>query len=174
MALNQRQKGNRSEKAVSELMAKWTGKKFKRAETNNMIHVRNAQNSKGDTVCITEGHYFPFCIEVKSYADINFEHLLYLTEPLILKFWEQVLDDSKLCNKCPLLFMRYNGLPKDFFFVAIPLKIYHQFFSKFLKLPRALISTYYDFIILTTTDFFKVPYKEIRKPIKLHYKSLNK
>lgn len=170
MPVNRRQKGNKAEAIVAKLMEPWTKKKFKRADTNNYIHERNAHNSKGDVVCITEGHYFPFCTEVKNYADINFEHLLYLNEPLILKFWNQVLADAKLCNKCPLLFMRYNGLPKGFFFVAIPLKIYHEIFSKHIKRPKALISEYYDLVLITTNDFFKVPYKEIKKPIRAFYK----
>lgn len=171
MGVNSRRKGDKGEKLAAELIAKWTGKKFKRAETNNYIHKRDAHNSKGDIVCITEGHYYPFCTEVKNYKEINFEHLLYLPKPLIVDFWKQATTDAKLCGKCPLLFMRYNGLPKEFFFVAIPPKIYDQFFSEHIKLPKSLRMEFYGFILITTNELFQVPYKSIRKSIKLHYKN---
>jgi hypothetical protein len=172
--INAKRKGNQAEANVAELMSKWTGKIIKRADNNNLIHSRTALNSKGDIICKTEGHYFPFCTEVKFYKEINFEHLLYLPKPKILDFWNQVVADGKLSKKCPLLFMRYNGLPKDFFFIAISLKIYDQVFSQHISASKSLRSEYHDFILITSTDFFKIPYKEIRKPIRAFYKTFYK
>lgn len=171
MAINSRSKGNSAERKVAKLMEVWTGKKFARVPSSGGLQWK-AAHAKGDITCASEGHYFPFCMEVKSYGELNFEHLLYLEKADILKFWAQCTRDAKICNKTPLLFMRYNGLPKDFWFIAIPLKIYNQFFSKLLKRPQTLRSEYHKFILLTSKDFFKIPYKEIRKPIK-SYNKLN-
>lgn len=170
MAVNRRQKGNRGEKMAASVIMKWTKKKFMRAETNNSIHMITADNSKGDIICKTEGHYWPFCTEVKFYEDLNFQHLLYLPNPKILDFWNQCTNDAKRCNKCPLLMMRYNGLPKDFFFVAIPLKIYYLYFAKALKRSITFQIDALGIVIFTSSDLLKIPYKEIRKEIRNLYK----
>ena len=34
-------------------------------------------------------------------------------------FWDQALQDSERAKKLPLLFLRYNGLPKSFHFIVM-------------------------------------------------------
>lgn len=172
--INRRKKGDRGEKMAAQVLMEWTKKKFTRAYTNNFIHQVNAANSMGDIICKTEGHYYPICTEVKFYEEINFAHLLYLPNPQILKFWEQCINDAKRCNKCPMLMMRYNGLPKDFFFVAIPSKIYYLYFSKALKRSVTFYIEALEIVIFTSPDLLKVPYKEIRKDIRNLYKPKSK
>lgn len=179
MGVNARRKGAKNEKAAAKVIAKWTKKKFNRAPTNNFIHQRNADNSKGDIICITEGHYFPFCIELKSYDKIDFSHLLVpgIKNVQILDFWEQVINDAVRCCKAPLLMMRYNGLPKDFWFLAMPNSYYqglpHAFKDKYIK--KHLIFGDKDkdlrIVIVSSQDFFKLNYKEIKKYTKTYLKN---
>lgn len=151
-------------------MEDWTGKKFSRVPSSGGLQWK-ASHAKGDITCTAEGHYFPFCMEVKNYREINFEHLLYLDKPDIIKFWDQCTRDAAICNKCPVLFMRYDRLPKDFWFIVIPLKIYYLFFKNDIKLPKTLIDESRGIIVITTEAFFSVSYKKIRKPIKSYYKN---
>lgn len=178
--MNSRRKGAKNEKQTADILSKWTGKKFARAETNNFIHQRNEDNSKGDIVCKTEGHFFPFCIECKSYAKIDFSHLLNpkIKLPQIVEWWQQVRRDGKLCNKVPLLMMRYNGLPKGFYFLVMDGKFYHAVQEKIGRCSPTLIyvdesenpKKSYSLRIMSSIDFFQLPYKEIKTLTKTYLK----
>ena len=169
MGINGRSKGNKGERVAAAVLSDWTNKKFARVPSSGGLQWKNS-NAKGDIVCTEEGHFFPFCVEVKSYAELNFEHLLYLDKAEVLKFWAQCIRDANLAKKCPILMMRYNGLPKKFFFIAIPAKIYHHHFSEHIKRPRAIHILEHDLVLFTTNELKDVPYKKIRKPIKTLYK----
>ena len=169
--MNSRSKGNKGEREAAKLIGTWTGKKFARVPSSGGLQWKNA-HAKGDIVCSEEGHYFPFCLEIKNYKDINFEHLFYTKNPKILEFWEQCTRDAKICNKCPILMMRYNRLPKDFWFVIMPKYIYFKYFHPYLDDDEDMVFSIrkLDIVILSTPSLLKVPYKKIRKPIKAHYK----
>lgn len=165
---NSRRKGSKNERNISKLLESWTKKKFSRTPSSGGLNWKNSQVS-GDIVCTTEGHYFPFSIEAKNYREINFEHLLYLDDPDILKFWNQCVSDSKKSakTKIPLLFMRYNGMPKDLHFVAIP---NHYFILLKPLIPegsRHLVSSE-GFTIFRSTSLFKSDYKEVKKTLKIY------
>lgn len=164
--INSRSKGNKNERQLAKLFEVWTKKKFARTPSSGGLNWKKA-NVKGDIVCTTEGHYFPFCIEAKSYQEINFQHLLYLDKAIVLKFWEQAKRDAMGANKVPILFMRTNGMPKDLHFVVM-----HQSdFRLYIKEHLALDSSYlyvknHRLIILKSTELFDTPYKEIKAKIK--------
>jgi hypothetical protein len=175
--INSRSKGARNERLIADLFTKWTGRKFAKTPASGGLQWKSSF-SKGDIVCTKEGHYFPFCIEAKSYAKIDFSHLLTpgIKNVDILTFWDQCSRDAKLCNKIPLLLMRYNGLPKGFYFLVTTqeyARSIHRFLPKDMKSLR-----YEDYskpdcpplMILRSTDFFKTNYKEI----KAHAKSFIK
>ena len=171
--INSRTKGSKNERDLAKLFQKWTKKDFARTPSSGGLNWKSS-NSKGDIVCTTEGHYFPFCIEAKNHREINFEHLLYLPKPKILEFWAQCKRDADKANKIPLLFMRYNGLPKDFHFVAIEVNFAMELFSSEL-----IDSTHYlkfmskenKLFIFRSNDFFKMPYKELKLIAKTYLKN---
>lgn len=164
MAINSRNKGAKNERNIAKLFEKWTGKKFAKTPASGGLQWQSA-NSKGDIVCTTEGHYFPFCIECKSYNKIDFSHLLTpgIQNIDILDFWRQAERDALKANKVPILMMRYNGLPKDFHYLALPIE-----FWRLLKLNNTLNLHYFnplrkiDIVIIRSTDLFKGDYKEIK------------
>lgn len=181
MPINSRSKGAKNEKKIADILTIWTGKKFARAETNNYIHKRNADNSKGDIVCKTEGHYFPFCIEAKSYAKIDFSHLLIpgIKNVDILDFWAQVKEDATNARKIPLLMMRYNSMPSLFWFIAMEYDYYNQL-PIFSRMFCKTTLMFWDreknirLMIVKSTEFFKPNYKEIKANAKAYIKKTPK
>jgi len=169
--INSKKKGAKNERDISKLLEKWTNKKFARTPSSGGLNWHARSSISGDIVCTTEGHYFPFSIEVKFHKEINFEHLLYIDNPEVMKFWAQAFSDAKKAGKIPLLFMRYNGLPKDFHFVAMDSPIFVKLvvenwgiipFTNFLKVkhPKGNIT------IIKSVDLFKLSYKSLRKSAK--------
>jgi Holliday junction resolvase len=164
MAINSRNKGCKAERTVAKLMEKWTSKQFARTPSSGGLNWKSA-NSKGDIVCTTEGHYFPFCIEVKHHAEINFSEL-YMPKKKkvkVLEFWEQCKRDALKANKIPLLFMRYNGLPNDFFFIGL-----YPAHKKSLGIILENGSTFdnLDLVIGISSDLFLNEYKLLKTAAK--------
>lgn len=171
--INSRSKGNRNERVAAELMSTWTKRKFSRTPSSGGLNWKSA-NSKGDVVCTAEGHFFPFCVEVKAHKDIDFSHLLNpkIKNIKILEFWEQCKRDAGKCNKIPLLLMRYDNMPSEFFFAVID----YEFYSK-LNIFQKLLHVYTTFVfwdrkkkikltIMRSTEFFTLPYKEVKRVAK--------
>lgn len=158
--INSRTKGNRSERVAASLFAKWTKKSFARVPSSGGLQWK-AAHAKGDITCTTEGHYFPFCLEIKNYKELNFQQLLlpHLKNVKILEFWAQCKRDAELANKIPMLMMRYNGLPKDFFFVMM--KEEHHLHLK-LTTKNVLCIENLGLIIFTSTELWGNDYKGIK------------
>ena len=167
--INSRTKGSKNERNLTKLFAEWTGKEFARTPSSGGLNWKNSQ-TVGDIVCTTEGHLFPFAIEAKSHREINFEHLLYLDEPKILEFWEQAVGDSKKgkIEKIPLLFMRYNGLPRNFHFVGMSWEVYEEISMLFPANHRNIrfFSADVKIVIIRSTTLFKSSYKSIKGHLK--------
>lgn len=169
--INSRKKGAKGEKKALVTLEAWTSKKFARVPSSGGLNWHN-NISSGDVICVTEGHYFPFTVEVKNYAEINFNHLFYLEKADILKFWDQAVRDAERVKKVPLLMMRYDRLPGDFFFIAIPRDIYNKFFREYMDdTDVRFVSENYGICLMSSKAFFKAPYKEIRKPITKYMKT---
>lgn len=178
--INSRSKGARTERELSKVIATWSVKyEFAKTPASGGLRWKAAM-SKGDIICTSEGHYFPFCIECKNHKEINFSQLLVpeLKVVKIFEFWAQCDRDAKLCNKVPMLCMRYNGLPKNFFFVALPTYFWNFLNKKIDTDPIEAHMKYngegYNLTILRSTELFKLPYKEIRLLTKEYLKNQKK
>lgn len=177
MAINSRNKGNRNERNAAKLVSEWTGRKFERTPSSGGLQWK-ASFSKGDIVCTVEGHVFPFCVEVKAHREINFSHLLLpgVKNVKIFDFWYQATRDAEKCLKIPMLLMRYDGMPKEFFFLGIPNDFYKALFPKMgLALMDAPTLSFWDkkkhsITFIRSTDFFKLPYTDVKKLAKEYLK----
>lgn len=178
--INSRAKGNRGERVAAEVFQKWTGKTFSKVPRSGGLHWKTA-NSIGDIICTTEGHYFPFAIEVKNHKEIDFAQLLIpdLKGVKILEFWEQCSRDAERGKKIPLLLMRYDRLPKEFFFVVMTQEMAKLFHTELALTNSDLKSLrFHDYktdqplMILQSTQFFKTDYKTIKAIAKTHLKKL--
>lgn len=172
---NSRAKGNKGERVAANLFTQWTGRKFSKVPRSGGLHWQKA-NTIGDIVCTAEGHYFPFVVEVKNHKEINFSQLLVpnLKGVKILEFWSQVTGDAERANKFPILAMRYNGLPKDFFFIVIERKLQNLLQASLglhmIDLNKSKM-TWGKLVIYPSTEFFKLPYKETKKITKEYLKT---
>jgi len=168
MAINSRNKGNKAERIAAKLIAKWTRKEFARTPSSGGLNWKSS-HSKGDIVSTTEGFYFPFCIEVKHHKEINFEHLITpnIKNIKILEFWEQCNRDAQRANKIPLLIMRYDGLPKEFFFAVIPKEFY-----TFCVEPFCTSDNFNSLIF--TNETLSLAIMPLEKMLKISYKTMGK
>ena len=164
--INSRTKGNKNERDLAKLFEKWSNHKFSRTPSSGGLQWK-ASNTKGDIVCTDEGYYFPFCIEAKNYKEINFEHLLYSPKPKIMEFWAQAKRDADKANKIPLLFMRYNGMPKDLHFLVMPLNFFKEAIPKEPE-NEYLVMGKKRLVIMSSHDLFNLRYKSIAKLAKQH------
>lgn len=182
--VNSKQKGSKNERKLSKLFEKWTGKEFTRTPGSGGLRWSKTDDTIGDIICSDQKHsrYFRFVIEAKSYKEINFEQLILPNKnKKILEFWDQVLGDSIRSGKIPLLFMRYNGMPKDFHFVVMDYNMYMSVFRTELeKLPKNIRKAFriviprYDLIITTTEMLFNTDYEKIHKLAKKFLKNEKK
>lgn len=171
MPINSRRKGRRGESRACMVLTEWTGRKFANTPASGGLNWKKA-NVSGDVVCTKEGHYFPFCVEVKNTKKIDFSHLLVpgILNIDIIDWWHQCARDAKKVKKVPLLMIRYNGLPKDFFFVIVT-----QEFAKLIhsELPEGFKSIrYHDYntdlalMVFNSRQFFYMNYSDIKFILK--------
>lgn len=179
MASTGTQKGNRGQRKAIECLKKWARKKFKSSSQSGMPGY-NHDPHKGDILCDTEGHYFPFCVEVKNYREIDFSHLLRPGKKgvLVLEFWAQCAGDAKRTKKVPMLMMRYDRLPSDFFFIVITQEfaklIHHILPPTFKSLRFHDYKTNLALMIFGSDEFFLSNYKETKTIAKKYLKTLYK
>lgn len=150
MAINARRKGAKNERIAAEFFKEWTGMDFRRTPGSGGLRGHVVDYTEGDLVCTQKNYIFPLCIEVKAYEELNFNHLLYDVGSKIKKFWKQTKESAKRAEKIPILLMRYNGLPRGFFFVVITSGFQHklgEFFEPQLQ--------YNGRLVITTTEALK-------------------
>jgi len=170
MAINSRKKGSRNERHLSKLWKQFTGKDFSRTPSSGGLRWHKKSDTAGDIICTDEKHarWFAFSIETKFYKEINFNHLLLDVKSDILKFWEQATNDAKRAKKIPILFMKYNGMPKQSYFICLRRDDYDQMEVEFPGEHKNMLITAKDceIAILLSDDFFKADYEKIHKVAK--------
>lgn len=178
MAINSRNKGNKGERKAAALFKTWTGKEFARTPSSGGLSWKSS-NSKGDVVCTSEGHYFPFVVEIKTHKEIDFSHLLVpgIKNVKILEFWEQADRDAKKANKIPMLLMRYDRLPADFYFLVVTqefAKLCHVELTSsipgFTSLRYHNYKTNQALMVFSSKEFFMTNYKTVKKIAKTYLK----
>lgn len=169
---NSKKKGNKAERELCKWFKEWTGFPFTRVPASGGLRWKNTNATAGDIICDDERHSrrFLLSVECKSYKDINFEHLILgLKRTKILEFWEQSINDANRSQKFPILFMRYNGMSKNTYFVIITKQLYltllqqsevefkHNYFN---------ISGSNPMVILNSNDLLKFDYMKFHKSLK--------
>ena len=172
--INSKKKGSKNERELCKLMQDWTGYEFARVPSSGGLRWKDTDNTVGDIICTDarHGRRFRFAVETKFYQDINFEHLILGNKKVkINEFWDQALADGARAKKEPILFMRYNGMPKQMYFVMMD-------YNFFLELPHEdWEREYANFIIQDPTtksnrivinshDLLKLDYQQTHKILK--------
>jgi hypothetical protein len=94
----------------------------------------------------------------------------------ILDYWAQAKRDAAAVNKFPMLMMRYNGLPKEFYYVVVGNTLMKLIWhTEPLKFSDATIIHYTsktnNIWVIPSNWFFQLPYREIRKLAKKHLRN---
>lgn len=165
--INSRKKGAKNERNLAKAFEKWTGIEFSRVPASGGLRWKGMQEIIcGDIIPSGDIHFaidFPFSIEAKAYADLNFKDPLLNNNSKLYDFWEQSSADAKRSNKRPLVFSRQNGMPKGLYFVQL----------SYDDLTTMSLDIYYhiafdeDFVIMRSDDFFRSDYPTILKYLKL-------
>lgn len=163
MKVNSRKKGSRGEKKAIEVLTEWTGYPFHRVPQSGGLRWKT-EFTVGDLVCGDALHRFDFSIEAKNYREINFEHLLRdNVDSKIVEFWQQCKADAERGKKIPLLMMRYDMLPKGYFFTVISIAAYKKLKPALDTSLPYLYCRYHGFVILHPKCLFGVDYKGVKK-----------
>lgn len=179
---NGKKKGNKAERELCKWFQQWTGFPFTRVPASGGLRWKNTNATAGDIICDDERHSrrFQFSVESKSYKDINFEHLILGNKSIkILDFWKQCNEDAERSGKVPILFMRYNGMSKNTYFVVISYEVYKQLPLLYL-LPdhnKFVVTGPNPMVIMNSNDLLKYDYIQFHKKLKtfrLHEKESQK
>lgn len=179
MAINSKSKGNKNERELCNWWKDWSGLEFSRVPASGGLRWKKKDDITGDVIMTDERHSrrFPFSIEAKSYKDIKFEALLLGTKKnKLIDFWEQAKEDGNRGNKLPILFMRYNGMPKSTWYTCITLPVFKIMKKDPNFKPKAVIQfTLEDgetIIMLNSTDITTIDYKQFIIAVKKHRRNV--
>lgn len=104
MAYNKsKAKGNAFEAKIAKRFTAEFGKEFKRVPLSGAL-----EWMKGDIVCIKDTAWFPYCVELKHYKEINWNSLLTAKSADMYSFWEQTVREAEVMEKLPLLVFRWD------------------------------------------------------------------
>jgi Holliday junction resolvase len=161
--INSRKKGAKNERNLCKVLQEWAKYEFTRTPASGGLRWKKTDNITGDIVCAEPNVIFPFTIESKAYKEINFEHLLYLKDTTIESFWAQAKTDSERGKKIPILMMRYDRLPKDFYFVVLSIQDFNKF-KKHLDLTHPYAKyVKHKLVVMHSDVLLKSNYKKLEK-----------
>ena len=169
---NGKKKGNKGEREVANWFKKWTGYDFTRIPASGGLRWKNVKDTVGDIICTDDKHSgrFPFSVESKKYKEIEILPCIIGQKANTLTFWEQAKDDGDRGGKEPILFMRYNNMKRNTYFVVVNEDIgkwilkhlNHKIDNYIMKLT----SNEQKFYLMSSELLMKVDYKEIYKFIR--------
>lgn len=171
--INSKKKGAKGERMAIAFLKEWSGKEFERTPASGGLRWKKSDNIAGDIICTEPNYIFPCSIEVKNHRDIDFSKLLFFkpgkNQPKIWEFWHQACLDAVRAKKIPLLMVRYNGLPKNFFFFFWSWSSHKFILESGLKIRPILVLQ--GKLIITTTEALKeISYVKFKKAMTRHLK----
>jgi len=108
MASKSKIKGSAYEAKIRDLLTKELKIEFKRMPLSGSL-----EYLKGDLWTPFDTAAWPYCIECKHYAEINWNNLLTAKSTELYQFWTQTIREAEVIKKKPLLIYRWNR-SKDF------------------------------------------------------------
>jgi hypothetical protein len=96
-------KGSAYEAKIRDLLTKELNMKFERMPLSGSL-----EYLKGDLWTPHDTAAWPYCIEAKHYAEVNWNGLLTAKSSDLLDFWRQAVREAKVMKKMPLVIYRWN------------------------------------------------------------------
>ena len=106
-SINSKQKGNRNEVRLANMISKWTGAEFKRTPMSGGLNYENKILVGADSLCTDPFFFWPFSLETKWYSVFHFNKLL-RANSIIYSKWAQTLRDANETQRTPLFIFREN------------------------------------------------------------------
>lgn len=105
MAIDSRVKGATAERQARDQLKALTGLTWERVPASGALNA--VHGLKGDLYVPKEHNQY--CVEVKHYAEPQFNHtLLTGTNPMLFKWWDQTEREAKQVKALPLLLFKHN------------------------------------------------------------------
>ena len=101
-------KGSAYELKIKDILTDYFKEKFERVPLSGSLSYL-----KGDIWCPTKYTEWPYTIECKHYAELDFNNLLTAKSNDLFSFWRQAEEEAKVMQKKPLVCFRWNR-SKDF------------------------------------------------------------
>lgn len=96
-------KGSSYEAKIRDLLTKELKIEFKRMPLSGSL-----EYLKGDLWTPHDTAAWPYCIECKHYAEVNWNGLLTAKSSDLLNFWRQAVREAEVMKKKPLVIYRWN------------------------------------------------------------------
>ena len=96
-------KGSAYEAKIRDLLTEQLKIEFKRMPLSGSL-----EYLKGDLWTPHDTAAWPYCIECKHYAEVNWNGLLTAKSSDLLEFWRQAVREAKVMKKKPLVIYRWN------------------------------------------------------------------
>lgn len=96
-------KGSAYEAKIRDLLTEQLKIEFKRMPLSGSL-----EYLKGDLWTPHDTAAWPYCIECKHYAEVNWNGLLTAKSSDLLDFWRQAVREAKVMKKMPLVIYRWN------------------------------------------------------------------
>jgi hypothetical protein len=96
-------KGSAYEAKIRDLLTKELNMKFERMPLSGSL-----EYLKGDLWTPHDTAAWPYCIEAKHYAEVNWNSLLTAKTSDLLNFWRQATREAEVMKKKPLVIYRWD------------------------------------------------------------------
>lgn len=96
-------KGSSYEAKIRDLLTKELKLEFKRMPLSGSL-----EYLKGDLWTPHDTAAWPYCIECKHYAEVNWNGILTAKSSDLLNFWRQAVREAEVMKKKPLVIYRWN------------------------------------------------------------------
>jgi Holliday junction resolvase len=160
--INSSKKGSKNERELAKAMEVWSGIPFARVPRSGGLRWQRTLDTTGDLIVASEEHIgkFPFSIETKFHESVDSWKLLRGQKSKLDLFWAQAKQDAKRGNKIPIVFFRFNGLPKQFWFIIISHGLFQQL-RELIFNENGFYNFNDEFVIFPSDDLFESDYKQI-------------
>lgn len=171
--INSSKKGSKNERELADVFEQWTGYKFARVPRSGGLRWQRTLDTTGDIIVADTEHIheFPFSVETKFHNEVNFWKILRGQKSDLLEFWDQARGDATRSKKIPIVFFRFNGLPKQYWFCIISYKLYKAI-EDLLFFEFGFVNYDNKIVIFEGIYLFESSYKTLFPILKNHQKKL--
>jgi len=165
--INSKKKGSKNERELAKAFEKWTGFDFARVPTSGGLRWKRTLDTTGDIMVAEQEHIFtfPFSIETKFHFEIDPWKILLGQSSKLDDFMGQARADAERSKKIPLVFFRYNGMPKSTWFIIMEYETWITLIKEIFP-ENGFMNFNNEFCIFSSDALFEADYNTILTLLK--------